>query len=113
MDKTIGLTAALSGLRQELQDVLEGGADEPLRFSLSPIELTLTAVVSVEGEAGIRWSLLRVGGSAAREATQTLTLTLTPHFEDPNGKTRSGADFKISAESPTRPRIGTTPPLQD
>ncbi|MDX2358788.1 trypco2 family protein [Dietzia sp. PP-33] len=111
MDNTIGLNAAINGLRQELQEVLEAGDGKKLRFSLSPVELTLTVVVSVEGEAGIRWSLLRAGGSVARESTQTLTLTLKPYFTDSDGSEQSGDDFRISEETPVRPNIGSTPPL--
>lgn len=110
MDNTIGLSEAISGLRRELQEVLEDGKGEQLQFSLSPIELTLTVVVSVGGDAGINWGLLRAGGSAARESTQTLTMTLKPEFHDSDGSIRSGDNFKISSKNSSSPSIGTTPP---
>jgi Trypsin-co-occurring domain 2 len=83
----MGLSTALEGLREELQDSWEKSKGKPIRFGVSNVTLTLEAVARWEGKAGgkIRWWLVEAGGEATKgtETTQTLVLTLTPGMYDP------------------------------
>jgi hypothetical protein len=85
----LGLSAALEGLREELESVWEQSADKVIRFRVSEVTLTLEAVArrDVKGSGKIRWWLVEAGGdvSAGTEATQTLVLTLTPSLYDAQG----------------------------
>ena len=85
----LGLSGALDGLREELESAWEKGAGKAIRFRVSEVTLTLQAVArrAVEGGGKVRWWLIEAGGgvTAGTEATQTLTLTLTPGRYDPQG----------------------------
>ena len=85
----MGLSAALEGLRAELETAWEQGAARALRFRVSSVTLTLEVVARRESEGGgkIRWWLVEAGGgvSAGAETTQTLVLTLTPGVYDTQG----------------------------
>jgi hypothetical protein len=92
MDATrsvVGLSDALIALRDELLKAQsQGQGDErQLRFRIpEPIELEFQAVVTqeVEGDAGIRWWLVSLGGKASRSdvATHTVRLKLAPVIHD-------------------------------
>jgi hypothetical protein len=86
----LGLSAALEGLREELESAWQQGAGKPIRFRVSEVALTLEAVArrDVEGGGKIRWWLIEAGGgvTAGKETTQTLVLTLTPHLYDAQGE---------------------------
>lgn len=88
-DGSIGLAAALEGLRNDLETAWAQGADRPVRFKVAEMTLTLTAVARRDAGASgkVRWWLLEGGGEAKRgtETTQALHLTLTPGFYDENG----------------------------
>jgi hypothetical protein len=88
----MGLSAALEGLREELESTWEKGAGKPIRFRVSEVTLTLEAVVrrDVRGGGKIRWWLIEAGGDvkAGKETTQTLVLKLTPGVYDPKGNPR-------------------------
>lgn len=83
------LSAALEGLREELEAAWASGAGKAVRFRVSEVTLTLEAAVRREREAGgkIRWWVIEAGGSgkAGTETTQTLVLTLTPGLYDEKG----------------------------
>lgn len=85
----MGLSAALEGLREELETAWAQGAGKALRFRVSEVTLTLEAVArrEVEGSGKIRWWLIEAGGgqTAGTETTQTLVLTLTPGLYDEQG----------------------------
>ena len=78
----MGLSAALEGLRAELESTWEKSAGKAIRFRVGEVTLTLEAVArrDVQGGGKIRWWLVEAGGdiTAARETTQTLVLKLTP-----------------------------------
>jgi hypothetical protein len=71
---SVGVADAIASLREELQRAMETGANDQLRFRLSPIELTLQVIVTKQGNGKVGWHILDVGGSAEREATQTLAV---------------------------------------
>jgi hypothetical protein len=85
----MGLSAALEGLREELETAWASGAGKALRFRVSEVTLTLEAVArrEVEGGGKIRWWLIEAGGGgkAGTETAQTLVLTLTPGLYDEQG----------------------------
>ena len=85
----MGLSAALEGLREELEVAWVQGAGRALRFRVSNVTLTLEAVArrEAEGSGKIRWWLIEAGGgvTAGKETTQMLVLTLTPGVYDAQG----------------------------
>ena len=87
--ESMGLSAALEGLREELESVWEKSAGKAIRFRVSEVTLTLEAVArkDVEGSGKIRWWLIEAGGgvTAGTETTQTLVLTLAPGLYDAQG----------------------------
>ena len=97
----MGLSAALEGLREELESVWEQGAGKALRFRVNTVTLTLEAVArrETEGSGKIRWWLIEAGGgvTAGKETTQTLVLTLTPGLYDAQGNPRP---LDVAGEQP-------------
>jgi hypothetical protein len=87
--KPVGLSAALEGLREELEAAWASGAGKAVRFRVSEVTLTLEVTVRREREAGgkIRWWVIEAGGSgkAGAETIQTLVLTLTPGLHTEQG----------------------------
>lgn len=85
----MGLSAALEGLREELESAWSQGAGKALRFRVNTVTLTLEAVArrETEGSGKVRWWLIEAGGgvTAGKETTQTLVLTLTPGLYDAEG----------------------------
>jgi len=88
----MGLSTALEGLREELENAWEKGAGKALRFRVANVTLTLEAVARREagGSGKIRWWLIEAGGgvTAGKEMTQTLVLTLAPGLYDVQGNPR-------------------------
>jgi Trypsin-co-occurring domain 2 len=88
----MGLSAALEGLREELESAWEKGAGKAIRFGVGEVTLTLEAVArrDVDGSGKIRWWLIEAGGgvTAGKETTQTLVLKLTPGLYDAQGNAR-------------------------
>lgn len=97
----MGLSAALEGLREELQSAWEKGARQTIRFRVGEVTLTLEAVARRDTQGGgkIRWWLIEAGGDvkAGKETTQTLVLTLTPGFYDAQGNLRP---FDVAGDQP-------------
>lgn len=81
----IDLADAIEGLRSALSQAVERGAVEGMHFRLSPVELTLEAVLAREGKGKVGWKILEVGGSRESSSTQTLKLSLTPVWQLPDG----------------------------
>jgi hypothetical protein len=85
----LGLSAALEGLREELDEAWTAGAGKAIRFRVTEVTLTLEAVArrDIEGGGKIRWWVIEAGGGvkAGTEQTQTLKLTLTPSLHDAEG----------------------------
>src|SRR5688500_14640318 len=76
-DAVVGLAAAIEALRTELSGAMAAGGGQGMQFALEPIELTVQAVVTNEGNGKIGWKILEFGGSHESAVTQTLKLTLT------------------------------------
>jgi hypothetical protein len=78
----VPLASAIEVLRGELVEAVRAGRDQEIQFALGPIELELQVAVEkkVDGQAGIKFWLVSVGGGAGRSSgtTHTLRLTLTP-----------------------------------
>ena len=72
-------------LRAELTKAVEAGKDQPMQFSVDPIELTAQVAVTKGADGKIGWNLLGLGGSWESASTQTLTLKLTPVWKKPDG----------------------------
>lgn len=91
----IGLADAVESLRAELMMAVEAGKDQPMQFSVEPIELTAQVAVTKEANGKIGWHLLGIGGSYDSASTQTLKLRLTPKWKMPDGTLKE--DFTIAS----------------
>jgi Trypsin-co-occurring domain 2 len=91
----VGLAAAVESLRAELMQAVEDGKNQPMQFSVEPIELTAQVAVTKGADGKIGWNLLGLGGSWESASTQTLTLKLTPVWRKPDGTLER--DFTISS----------------
>ncbi len=80
----IELGEVINELRRELQDAINKGEGQPLRFELGPIELE--AIVAVEkgggGGAKVRFWVIELGGDAklTQSSTQRIKLALQPRL---------------------------------
>ncbi len=77
-DATVGLAAAVLGVRAELQAAMAEGAGQDLRFRVGPVELEFDVSVARSGEAGAKVYVL--SGKVDRTSTMThrLKMTLSP-----------------------------------
>jgi hypothetical protein len=96
-DSLAGLSDAIEALRAELSASVARGTGKPIQFELEPVELTVQAVVTKAGEAGLSWKILKAGVSRQRADTHTVKLTLRPVWQTQDGQIVR--DFKIAAES--------------
>jgi hypothetical protein len=82
----VTLAEAVASLRSELQQAMEEGEGETLRFALGPVQLELELTASesagADGKIGL-WRVITIGGKAERSLSSThrLTLTLTPRVD--------------------------------
>jgi hypothetical protein len=100
----IGLAEAVESLRAELMRTVEAGKDQPMQFSVEPVELTAQVAVTKEADGKIGWNLLGIGGSWESASTQTLKLRLAPVWKKPDGTLER--DFTIASASPAGDVIG-------
>ena len=100
----VGLAEAVESLRTELMKAVEAGKDQPMQFSVEPVELTAQVVVTKGADGKIGWGLLGAGGSYKSASTQTLTLKLAPVWKKPDGTLER--DFTIASASPAGDVIG-------
>jgi hypothetical protein len=91
----VGLAEAVESLRAELMRAVEAGKDQPMQFSVEPIELTAQVAVTKDANGKIGWNLLGLGGSWESASTQTLTLKLAPVWKRPDGTLEK--DFTIAS----------------
>jgi Trypsin-co-occurring domain 2 len=76
------LASVVRQLRTELNEAMDDGQGERLRFELGPVELSLTVTIGREATPGarIRFWVIEAGADAkiSREAVQDIRLVLTP-----------------------------------
>jgi hypothetical protein len=95
----VGLAEAIGALRAELVAAMDEGSGQQMQFTLDPIELAVQTVITKDANGKIGWKVLEVGGSYQSQATQTLTLRLTPVWRAGDG--RLVRDFTIAdAQAP-------------
>lgn len=80
----IELSTMISELRRELDQAIDAGADERLRFELGPVEVEVTVGLDSKGQAGakVRFWVVELGGDAeiSRSSLQRIKLTLQPRL---------------------------------
>jgi Trypsin-co-occurring domain 2 len=80
----IELAEVIGELRRDLQQAMQAGEGEPLRFELGPVELEATVAVEKGGGAGgkVRFWVIELGGDAkaSRASTQRIKLALQPRL---------------------------------
>ena len=103
-DTTVGLADAIAALRKELLTAMDEGKDAPMRFRLTPVELSLQVAVTKEAEGKIGWHVLGLGGSYSSATTQTLVLRLEPVWRQEDGSYSS--DFTIADQGAESPHFG-------
>jgi Trypsin-co-occurring domain 2 len=95
----VPLASAIEVLRNELVEAVRAGKDQEIRFALGPIELELQVAVEkkADGQAGIKFWLVSVGGGAGRSSgtTHTLRLKLTPTR---GGEGSEGKDVLVASD---------------
>jgi hypothetical protein len=78
----LGLASVLRQLRAELNEAMDDGEGERLRFELGPVELSLTVTVGREAAPGakIRFWVVEAGADTklSRESLQEIKLVLSP-----------------------------------
>jgi len=83
-DPVIELSEMISELRRELNQAIEAGEGERLRFELGPIEAEVTVGLDSKGTAGakVRFWVVELGGDAevAQSSLQRIKLTLQPRL---------------------------------
>lgn len=74
----------ISELRRELDQAIDAGTDERLRFELGPVEVEVTVGLDSKGQADakVRFWVVELGGDAevARSSLQRIKLTMQPHL---------------------------------
>lgn len=87
-----GLADTIKALRAELNEAMAREKDEPLRFALGEVTLDMQLAITKDADAdfGVRFWVLSLGakGSAAREATHRVTLSLQPVVANADGTLR-------------------------
>lgn len=103
----VGLADAIIALREQMTLVIDEGKDKNMQFELSPIELSLQAVLTKGGHAGLTWQIVQAGGEVEHASTQRIVVTLTPVWKTDDG--RKVRDFTVTDIRPAdaaQPRIG-------
>lgn len=81
-DLGIPLARVIQDLRQELLTAVAEGRGKELRFKLKPIELELNLAMTLKGEGnlGVKFWVIELGGKAGSDKTSThrLKLVLDP-----------------------------------
>ena len=96
----IELGEVIGELRRELQQAMDAGKDQPLRFELGPVELDATVAVEKGGSGGakVRFWVIELGGDAkvSQSSTQHIKLVLQPRLA--SGKTAMVAGDEVAGE---------------
>jgi hypothetical protein len=75
-EPVVRLATAISALRAELTEAAGTDGDPRMQLRMDPIELTVQAVITKDGDGTIGWAVLSADG--AQRPAHTLTLRLTP-----------------------------------
>jgi hypothetical protein len=100
----IGLADAIKALRRELMEAVTEGRNEWMRFALDPIELTVQAVVTKDVNGKIGWKILEFGAKYDSNATQAITLKLTPQWRQLDGTLTT--NFTIASDTAAGAHFG-------
>jgi hypothetical protein len=96
----IELSEVISELRRELQQAMETGEGQPLRFELGPIELETTVAIEKGGGGGakVRFWVIELGGEgkANQTSAQRIKLALQPRMA--SGRTPLVAGDEVAGE---------------
>ena len=96
----IELGEVIGELRRELQQAMDTGEGQPLRFELGPVELEATIAVEKGGGGGakVRFWVIELGGDAkaSKSSTQRIKLALQPRLA--SGKTAIVAGDEVAGE---------------
>jgi hypothetical protein len=96
----IELGEVIGELRRELQEAMETGEGQPLRFELGPVELEATVAVEKGGGGGakVRFWVIELGGEgkASQSTTQHIKLALQPRMA--SGQTPLVAGDEVAGE---------------
>jgi hypothetical protein len=86
----IELSDMISELRRELDQAMDDGADERLKFELGPVEVEVSVGLDSKGKAGakVRFWVVELGADAeiARSSLQRIKLTLQPRLAGVAGR---------------------------
>lgn len=96
----IELGEVIGELRRELQQAMDAGEGQPLRFELGPVELEATVAVEKGGGGGakVRFWVIELGGDAKvnQSSTQHIKLALLPRLA--SGRTAMVAGDEAAGE---------------
>ena len=95
----IGLGEAIKALRGELTEAKQEGDGAWMRFQPGPVELELQVAVTKDVHGQVGWKVLEVGASGESAKTQTVRLTLTPQWWDPDANLYT-TDFLVAGVLP-------------
>ena len=97
----IELDEVIGELRRELQQAMDAGEGQLLRFELGPVELEATVAVEKGGGGGakVRFWVIELGGDAkvTQSSTQRIKLALQPRLA-------SGGTAMVGGEEEARER---------
>jgi Trypsin-co-occurring domain 2 len=97
----IELGEVIGELRRELQQAMDAGEGQPLRFELGPVELEATVAVEKGGGGGakVRFWVIELGGDAkvTQSSTQRIKVALQPRLA-------SGGTAMVGGEEETGER---------
>jgi Trypsin-co-occurring domain 2 len=86
-DVPVGLADAIRELRRELAEAMAEGQGQQVRFELGPVEIEflLEITKAAEGDAGVRFWVVSLGGkgSFSSGSTHRVQLSLTPRDHSP------------------------------
>ncbi|MFD4656344.1 trypco2 family protein [Kitasatospora sp. NPDC058444] len=95
------LAESIAQIRRELEEALEEGKDQAVRFGVGAVELEflIEARSVAGGDVGVRFHVVSLGGKAERQRGQTnrVTVTLQPIGQD-------GKPLKVARPLAHRPR---------
>ena len=95
-EEWVGLADAIRALRRELTTAMTAGQGEAIRFELGPVEMEFLLEVrkESEGEAGVRFWVVSLGGKGGLSSGSTHRVTLSLEPKGPSGRRPEIADVE-------------------